>query len=170
MHGINNWHDKNLLENLITTGCTHIRDIRRAKRPPAGKREKGRKRENLDAEHIFEGRFRCSDVPRTSLTCFHRTFRSFLGSNCITFSQPLVSIYSLIACKIHAAESLAAAFHRPARHSGRNSDPLRVELRFPLSGGINLFGLILPSTPANFFLCTLLFTWRIDSAYFFFFE
>lgn len=108
-------------------------------------------------------------VPRTSLTCFQRTFRSFLGGNCITFSQPLVSIYSLIACKIHATDSRSLS--PPCETSGRNSDPLRTAIS-PLGRNKPFSGLLLtlPSTPANLSVYVHSYlAWRINIMYFFFF-
>lgn len=142
---------KIVVENLIIT-FTHIR----AKFSRKATRWETRKggREKISTQSTFSrGDFVAVTVPRTSLTCFQRTFRSFLGGNCITFSQPLVSIYSLIACKIHAADSRSLS--PPCETSGRNSDPLRVDF----SGGINLFGVsrYFSFTPANLSVCTLLF-------------
>lgn len=108
-------------------------------------------------------------VPRTSFTCFQRTFRSFLGGNCITFSQPLVSIYSLIACKIHATDSRSLS--PPCETSGRNSDPLRTAIS-PLGRNKPFSGLLLtlPSTPANLSVYVHSYlAWRINIMYFFFF-
>lgn len=127
---------------------THVRAQNFQGKLRREKRRNENERRARSGAHAFQNDF-CSDV-RTAATVLEALLCAFRGLS-EAFSeatasrfQPLMGIYSLIACKVHAAEfrSLRCFYHpTSAASSGRNSDPLQSNCLhdFPLLSGINLF-------------------------------